>query len=237
MGLIAICEDEKEIRHQLRQMVLEKCPDTEVAEFVSAEELLSFKGTYDILFLDIQLDGMNGIDAAEKIRQKGNQAEIIFVTGNKKYVFKAFDVGAFHYLVKPIDRLKFFDVLEKAVAASNEKSIRTVQRFKVRSGGENSIISINEILYISSAGRKTEVHTLMQVYVTNLKMSDIGDNLDDRFYRCHRGNYVNMDYIAKYTRDTIYLKNGDVVYMAKEKYSEFLQVYMKFIENMGGNRV
>ena len=237
MESIAICEDEKEIRLQLKHLILEKYPDIRVTEFVSAEELLSYKGVYDILFLDIQLEGMNGIEAAGKLRQEGNSAEIIFVTGVKGYVFKAFDVGAFHYLVKPVDRGKFFDVLGKAVAAAAEKNIRTIPKLVIRSDGENITININEILYISSAGRKIDVHTLTQTYTVQEKMADIGEKLDDRFYRCHRGNYVNMDYIAKYTRDTAYLKNGEMVYMAKEKYSEFLKIYMEFIENMGGKCV
>ncbi len=119
---IAICDDEKNIRAYLSSLVRKQGAEYEIAEYASADEYLLEQTEYDLLFLDIELDGaassMDGMELARRIRgmELERQPVIIFVTGYEKYVYDAFDVGAFQYLLKPIDEQRFAEVFDRAAA-------------------------------------------------------------------------------------------------------------------------
>ncbi len=99
---IAVVDDEKAIRQQIYSFIKKKKPDFRVSVFASGEELLADGRRFDIIFLDIQMDGIGGIEAARTLRKQDEDVILIFITGMKEYVFEAFDVSAFHYLIKPI---------------------------------------------------------------------------------------------------------------------------------------
>ena len=112
---IAICDDEKIIRELIGNKVKEQYPDSEIVFYQSGEELLLSDKHVDILFLDIQMSGIDGMETARELRKKDKNVILIFVTAVEEYVFHAFDVKAFHYIVKPIDHKKFSMILQKAV--------------------------------------------------------------------------------------------------------------------------
>ena len=112
---IAICDDEKNIRELIGDKVAKQYPEAEIVFFSSGEELFLSDKSIDILLLDIQMSGRNGMDTARELRKKDKNVILIFVTAVEEYVFQAFDVGAFNYIVKPIDDAKFTDVLHRAV--------------------------------------------------------------------------------------------------------------------------
>lgn len=111
---IAVCDSSRESGDCLKDLIVRQKPGTRVQAFVSAEEVLAFGEDFDIYFLDIK--GAGGMELARHLRarEQGRRHIIIFVTGYRDYMEAAFDVQAFHYLVKPIDREKFAQVLEKA---------------------------------------------------------------------------------------------------------------------------
>ena len=104
---IVICDDEEKVRKALVNKVSILFPDDEVKGFASGDDLLSSEEQPDILLLDIKMPGMSGLEVARKLRIKNERMVLIFVTGEEEYVYDAFDVQAFHFLVKPIseDRL------------------------------------------------------------------------------------------------------------------------------------
>lgn len=126
---IAICDDEQPIRDYLKKLT-EKCTDAQVHVFANGEELLSDPTVYDIILLDISLNRKpdsgkpNGMEVAKKIRETSDVI-IIFVTALKEYVFEGYDVGAFHYLLKPVDEQKFMEVMDKAISQIKRKRIRS----------------------------------------------------------------------------------------------------------------
>lgn len=111
----AICDDEKEIRNDISEKIKLFYPKSSIALFENAEGLLNCKKWADIIFLDIGLPDVNGMELAAELRKKGCRSVIIFVTAYEDYVFKAFDVSAFHYLLKPVFSAKLYEVLNKAV--------------------------------------------------------------------------------------------------------------------------
>ena len=115
---IAVCDGDEIMGEKLKQLIelrLQKEEGYRVWVFATGRQLLESGVSFDIFFLDIDLRDINGIDMARQLRQE-SEAVIVFVTALKEYIFDAFDVQAFQYLLKPIDEQKFFQVLDKAVA-------------------------------------------------------------------------------------------------------------------------
>ena len=100
---VAIVDDEKVIREQIKKLTVKYEPDCNVIAYEIGEELLAEGKKFEVVFLDIQMEGMNGIDTARALREKQEDMVVIFITGVKEYVFEAFDVSAFHYLLKPVE--------------------------------------------------------------------------------------------------------------------------------------
>ena len=118
---IAVCDDEPYMSEYLAEQVsaffaCESLP-TRISLFPDGNSLLSSAEALraDVLLLDIQMPLPDGLETAKELRRKNKKAIIIFVTALDDYVFQAFDVGAFHYLVKPFDDRKFAEVLQNAV--------------------------------------------------------------------------------------------------------------------------
>ena len=151
---IAVVDDEKAIREHICGLVEEQLPESRIEAYAADAELLASGKRFDIVFLDIQMEGMNGIEAARSLREKQGDTVLVFVTGIKDYVFDAFDLYAFQYLLKPIDEEKFAEVLERAVREAAKKKERRVLFIKSR----NLTLDQSEILYIESRAKKEEIH-------------------------------------------------------------------------------
>lgn len=118
---IAVCDDEKEIRDMFAEKIGQLYPKADLPLYQSGEELLLSDNEPDILLLDIKMPGKNGMETARELRKKNKMTIIIFVTALDDFVFQAFDVGAFHYLVKPFDDRKFAEVLQNAIEWSEDR--------------------------------------------------------------------------------------------------------------------
>ena len=230
---IAVVDDEKAIREHICGLVEERQPESRIEAYATGEELLASGKRFDIVFLDIQMEGMNGIEAARSLREKQGDTVLVFITGIKDYVFDAFDLYAFQYLLKPIDERKFAEVLERAVRESAKKKERRVLFIKSR----NLTLDQSEILYIESRGKKVEIHTVRQTIEIYAAMDELEGQLGENFYRCHRAYIVNMDCITEYDGESITLTNGDRVYLTKKKYGEFVKAYMWHLQNGGVSSV
>ena len=231
---IAVVDDEKAIREHICGLVEERQPESRIEAYATGEELLASGKRFDIVFLDIQMEGMNGIEAARCLREKNanlgvEDTVLVFITGIRDYVFDALDLYAFQYLLKPIDEGKFAEVLERAVREAAKKKERRVLFIKSR----NLTLDQSEILYIESRAKKVEIHTVRQTIEIYAAMDELEGQLGDEFYRCHRAYIVNMDCITEYDSESITLTNSDRVYLTKKKYGEFVKAYMWHLQNGG----
>ena len=235
---IAICDDEKNIRELIGDKVVKQYPEAEIVFFSSGEELLLSDSHIDLLFLDIQMSAKNGMETARELRKKDKNVILIFVTAVEEYVFQAFDVGAFHYIVKPIDDTKFTDVLHRAVdewnsQSSNTKAKESEERYlMINSGGVHTKVIFDDIIYAEVFNRKIVIHKMDDTIEYYGKMSDLESLAGDSFFRPHRAYLVNFKYVEKYDASTICLEKGNVL-MAKQNYPEFVKKYMKYIQRRG----
>lgn len=228
---IAIVDDEKIIRKEMESFIRERTSDCSVDGYDTGEELLLAEKKYDIVFLDICMEGKNGIDIARSLRRNEQPPVLIFVTAIKDYVFEAFDVAAFHYLLKPVDPLKFGEVLERAIREVKKRE-KTEILF-IKSGNRTVPLKKGGILYVESRGKKAEIHTDRETIAMYASLNGLEAELGAGFYRCHRGYLVNLGYVSEYHHDAILLTNGETIYMAKEKYQEFVREYMRYLKNGG----
>ena len=234
---IAICDDEQEVWKLLKRKINEVCPEAKLWFYRSGEELLSAGQTIDILFLDIQMPGISGMKAAEEFRKKNKKTVIIFVTALEEYVFQAFDVRAFHYLVKPFEDEKFKDVLVKAIEQSRqseemEKTEREERYLLIKTGGIHTKIFLKDIVYAEVFNRKVIIHSMKDKIEYYGRMSDLEKQLGEDFFRSHRAYLVHFKYVVSYDAAMIKLEEGSVL-MAKQKYSEFIKRYMQYIQRKG----
>ena len=232
---IAICDDEEEVRAMLAEKVRRLYPAAELALYSSGGELLMAPPP-DIVLLDIQMPGPNGMDTAKLLRQNAKDAAIIFVTALEDYVFEAFDVGALHYLVKPFDGRKLTEVLARAVRQWKDRQRQTEKpTLMVTRAGEHIAVPIEDIVYAEVFNRKVILHTLDSDIEYYGKMKELEKKAGCDFYRPHRAYLVNFRFIRRYDAATIYLEKGQAL-MAKQNYQDFVKSYLRYHQRkMGAN--
>lgn len=175
------------------------------------------------------MEGINGMETARRLRNQKEEVILIFISGFKEYVFEAFDVSAFHYLLKPIEEIKFMEIFAKAVAEL-EKKKNSEEAFLIKSKGRTILVDKKTILYIESQNQMINIHTTKETVRIYSDMKMLEQELGNGFYRCHRGYIVNLGYITEYGRETISLTNGEVLYLSRRKYREFVKRYMDYLQ-------
>ena len=232
MGLnIAICDDEKVIREQIKELAEKEMPCVCDGLYETGDALLAAGKQFDIVFLDIQMEGTDGIETAKRLRQRDEDTILIFITGIREYVFEAFDVAAFHYLLKPIEVDKFREVFRRAGRELEKRKSKRRETVFIKTRNRSFSLEKDSILYIESRGKKVEIHTTGETIEAYASMNEMEGQLGESFYRCHRGYLVNMAYVAEYDSESVTLNNGEYVYLAKEKYGEFVKAYMRYLRN------
>ena len=197
---IAICDDEVSMVQILEEKIKKLLPDAVIDKYLSGDELIASGSKPDILFLDIQMPGMDGMETAKVLRQDNEDMILIFVTAAEEYVFQAFDVGAFHYLVKPFSNEKLKEVVTKAVH-NIKKSSRLEKDEKyimVQTAGSHIKISLRDIVYAEVYNRKVIIHTRSTDIEYYGKLQELSDMAGADFFRTHRAYLVHFKYVEKY---------------------------------------
>ncbi|EOS74832.1 hypothetical protein C819_02881 [Lachnospiraceae bacterium 10-1] len=236
MVKIAICDDEKNIRAYLSALVKKQGMECEITEYAAAEDYFADGAEHDILFLDIELEGpgqdMDGMKMARQIRgmEDTKQPIIIFVTGYEKYVYDAFDVGAFQYLLKPVDEQKFAEVFRRAAEQAAAYTEQDKKALMIQYGGTGKTIPLRDIYYMESQNHKIAVHMKDGVLEYYAKMSDLEEELQGQFCRVHKGYLINLSYVDEYNKTEVTLTNGDKLLISKYKYEDFVKAYLRFMQ-------
>jgi len=235
---IAVCDDDRTTREQIASLIREQEPDADVIIFETGEDMIKSQGNFAISFLDVEMKEISGIDVAKHMREeqekRGREKSIIiFVTGYREYMEDAFDVNAFHYLVKPLDEMKFRTVFERALKEVSAKTKQKKLSVIVKHNGMQKKVLVKDIYYIESSNKKVVFHTKDGKIDTYGRMEDWEAELGDSFYRCHRGYLVNLEKIIAYNVDTIDVINGDSIILAQKKYADFIKAYMRYAKDGG----
>lgn len=226
---IAVCDDEKKYRDEIESFVNEYFSDksisVDIMQFSSGEELVSSNQVYDIVFLDIEMNDMNGIETAKAINFKSRHTVIFIVTAYHKYLDDAMDLNVFRYIDKPVSRDRFFAGLDKAIALINNNDIT----FKTI---DNEIITIskNDIMYVEVAKKRVTVTTIDNEYITREKMDFFRENLTASYFAIPHNSYiVNFNYVTKFKRDEMLLRNNHIISIAPRKQIDIKKQFVQFV--------
>lgn len=208
---IGICDDEASMRRLLRAPLEQKLQllgaDYRIFEYDCGETLLTRPETewLDILFLDIELKQLSGMETARNLRKRDSHTLLIFVTAYPDFVFQGYEVHAFHYILKPYENQKIMKVLEQAI---KELGQNREHYFTLEQKSGTTKIPTKKILAFSSDRRKIiislEDGNKLEFYG---KLDAVETDLPDYFIRCHNRHLVNLNYVTALEKDGCTLRS------------------------------
>ena len=211
---IAVCEDRWDDLDALCTYLRNYCDEhsytCDISSFGSGEAFLDAftSGCFDLIFLDIYLPGISGVDVARKIRESDRDCLLVFITTSKDFALDGFLVRASGYVVKPIDREKMASAMH-ACRHEFEKNSRIIE---VPQSGENIPVSIADLLYVEVYDKESVFHMKRGDIRARLKLEAIEERLGGLpFLRCHRSYIVNMNYVDDMLENDFMMRNGSLV--------------------------
>lgn len=235
---IALCDDEMSDlldEKQLIESILPTISDTlewELDIFSSSKDMLNSNKIYNIIFLDVEMDGLNGIETAERIHRKSPASLIFFVTHHEDYMDAALNNHAFRFWVKPINETRLVYGIESALKRLSEqkKTIDVTEQKKTVK------ILITKIIYVYHEGRFTYIVTTDRTIKTHNTFQSVKEQLKgDFFVETHASCYVNLNYVTDYNKTDIFCEyNGKIYkpYISARKYSAFNKRFREWSCNL-----
>ena len=218
---IAICDDEKIFLDSLEEKIygiLSKL-DCEVIAFGSAEALLSSAMDYDLIFLDIEMGGMDGMRAAKQIRETDFETPIVFLTSHIEMALEGYEVNAFRFLKKPVEEEKLRQTLQDIqLMKASHKGVM------IKAGGEEIVVIPSEVLFLESDNNNVRIITSSGSITTRLKLSEaieIFNRINDTIRKVHRCSAVNLDHVARLRDREAVLDDGSVIAVSRSCFAEF----------------
>lgn len=228
---IAICDDESSIckilKSKIEKYYFSQGIDFSIDCYGRGEELLKQQlDKIDVLFLDVDMPGLNGMETAGEIRKTNKSMLIIFLTAYSEFVFESFKVDAFRYLVKPLKDIELKEVLQTAqdkLYADDGKYL--VFRFQ----NESYNIKYSDILYIEGMRDKMWIHCKDETFRWRGALKKLLEQLAGHgFFQVHRSYIINMDKIQRYSSKAVQLENGEEVPISRYKLDAFKEEYIKY---------
>lgn len=209
----AVCDDSAADRNYMESLVrrwaAERGHALRLSSFSSAEGFLfhyAEEKDFDILLLDIEMEGMDGVSLAKRLREDNETVQIIFITGYSDYIAEGYEVAALHYLMKPIKEEKLFAVLDRAA-----NKLRTREKvLTLEAGGEMSRIPLYQIRYIDVHQNYATIHAAADITVKRT-LGELESELDERFFRVGRSAIVNLTCVARVAKTELLLSDGTSV--------------------------
>lgn len=222
MYKIAVCDDNPAdagyVADVIRRWAQARAVLMEIERFPSAEAFwfqYEENRCYDILFLDIEMEpeGMNGIELAAKLRKNDSSIQLVFVTGYMEYIADGYDVEALHYLLKPVTEEKLGSVLARAL---ERVKAREKELFLQTTDGSVRVLN-SEIRYLEVQRNYVTIHAAEE-YTVKRTIGDLEKELDESFYRTGRSFIVNLRFVRKITKTQVFLKDGAQVPLSRGLY-------------------
>ena len=209
---VAICDDEPLMvrgltSHLTSYMEEHSITAYSVSSFSGGCALLERVGSFDVIFLDIQMEQPNGMETARLLRQRGDHSLLVFVTVLKELVFDAFQVEAYDYLLKPLNIVHFKRTMDRAIRALEQRRAKDIV---IQRGTGCEVVLLSDVVYCEVLGRKIYLHkqdgTVIDVYD---RLEALERRVDGHFFKCHRSYLVNLDYVRGCQDGQVMLSQGE----------------------------
>ena len=232
---IAVCEDEAVQVNLLNNKIKKWANDYDIEvtinNFTTAESFLfewEDYDKYDIIFLDIKLGKISGVELSNIIREKNKNVDIVFVTGFFKYALHGYKVGALQYLMKPIKISDLYFCLNKTqerISNKNDKYMMILETPK-----KYIKLNCNEIHYCIMFSPYIDIHTSSEKITVRKKISELEREIPSKYFiRCHRSYIVNLKYVKSITKDSVVLESGIRIPISRGRYKDINDTFINYI--------
>lgn len=230
---ILICDDDKLYVDMIRKYVDEffvehKITDYEVYEYYSGDEAAKNSEKIDIAFLDVEMNGINGIEASTILRKNNKDIIVFIITSYMGYLDDAMDEGVFRYINKPIEKITIFRGLQKAVDLCYKKQSRKIV---IESANSNVIIEQDSILYIESLLRKRHIYTESGEYISTESLTYWKNILGkETFCHVNKSTIINIKKVKEFSNTYVKLENVEgTIDIARDRRNEFKQKLLMYL--------
>lgn len=232
---IAICDDEPKfvgtIQTYLENISNDYHYELDIQTYFSGEFLVKdyqAGETFDLIYLDIEMQGMDGIETAKWIRDNDYYVLIVYISSHEEYLRQLFESEPFRFLQKPVEFSSFLSVFLQA----QKRILQQQNNFYCFKFGKNMIkVLCRDILYFESAGRKVIVHTLHREYTYYDKINNIEEHLkDQRFIRIHKAYLVNMDNVEAFQYERVALTDGTILNISEKNRPHIRNEFWKYFK-------
>lgn len=228
---IAVVENELEERQHICSCIAEYFRDKEISadlcEYGDGTEIAeAAREPFDVIFMDIDMEGLDGMGAARQIRKFDSQVMIVFITNMAGYAIEGYSVQALDFLVKPVSAVRMEEELDKILEIARK---RNPGKIAVKGEGKLYQIDINDIFYVEMYGRKIRLHRRQGVLEVNGTLRYFEELLSQApFFRCHQAFLVNMGYVSFIGKCDVEVE-GDKVPVSRQRKKEFGQAFARYL--------
>lgn len=227
---ILICDDEEcyipPLRECLEQYMVEHCIPFDITELSQPQVVLTSKDAFDIAFLDIQMEGVDGLTLAKELRRRNRNTALFFITNYESYQDSAMDIQALRYFTKPFDQNRLTSGLDKALEYIDGAYVDVF----LYSDGVQQRILVDDILYLTLEGRKVAIQTDKNRFLVTGKLEDWLERFPHTFFRQpHKSFLVNLHHVGWYSYSELQMSDGTRIPIAPKKQPEFRRVWFEYI--------
>lgn len=227
---ILICDDEvryiQPLRKCLEQYMAEHNIPSEITETVAPQKILLSKEVYDIAFLDIQMENVDGLTLAKELRQRNRKTALFFITNYEGYQDNAMDLQALRYFKKPFEPERLIAGLDKALEYIDGAYVDVF----LYSGGVQQRVLVDDILYLTLDGRKVAVQTVKSRFLVTGKLEEWMERFPHTFFRQpHKSFLVNLHHVERYAYSELQMSDGTRIPIAPKKQPEFRRIWFEYI--------
>ncbi|OLS40944.1 LytTR family DNA-binding domain-containing protein [Bacillus sp. MRMR6] len=222
---IAIVEDETSYQEQLveflRKFEQDRGENIEIEIFSDGDEIVeNYKAQFDIILMDVQMQFMDGMSAAEEIRKVDSEVVIIFITNMAQYAIKGYEVDALDYVLKPISYFPFSQRLNRAIDRMKKRESHFIT---ILLKGGVKRLKISDIYYVESQGHKLIFCTKEGEYIASGTMKELEKELSSfHFFRGNKGYLINLEHVDG-MNDSCAVVRGENLIISRTKRRAFME--------------
>ncbi len=228
---VAICDDEKSMQIVLEKMLDEysriKKIDISVDKFDNGHDLIRAlnEKEYEIVFMDYQMDNIDGMATSRLIRDKNKECVIIFVSAYPEVAVDSYEVNTFRFIVKPINKEKLFKAIDDYLKSIDHDDLLTI---KTHDGTWK--LKMSDIIYAEAKGKHTIIRTTQKTFEIHVHLKKIENQLpNEKFCRCQRAYIAGFEHIESHTNTEIVFDNGERAQIGKSYIVRFKKLFQEYI--------